>query len=74
MYEVREAKRRLQPDVAAAYARGDRCHIAYPARLIVNGVETKREIPRYVGSQPNRNHRSNDAPAFSKQLPPPHVF
>ena len=32
-YEVRQAKKKLQPDVAAAHARGDKCHIAFPEGL-----------------------------------------
>ena len=71
-YEVREARRKLQPEVAAAYARGQRAWIAYPARLIVNGVEVKRETPRYTGIRPN--NRRDDAPAFGRHRPPPHVF
>ena len=64
-YEVRQAKKSLQPDVAAAHARGDRCHVAFPARLIVNGREVKRVTPRYEGFSDNRTRTYYDAPSTS---------
>ena len=60
--EIREAKRKLQPEVQAAIARGDRCWVAWPARLIVNGVEVKRETPRYAGFAPTQTRQQGDVP------------
>ena len=58
-FEIRDAKRKLQPELAAAYARGDRCWIAWPARLIVNGVEVRRETPRFSGVAPTQVRRDD---------------
>ena len=45
--EVRMARRELQADVNAAYENGQRVHIAFPARLIINGQEVARVRPKF---------------------------
>ena len=67
-FEVREAKRKLKPDVAAAQARGDKCHIAFPARLIVNGREVKRVTPKFEGYVVNHTRTYDNAPSTSTSV------
>ena len=66
--EVRNARKELQADVAAAYAQGQRVHIAWPARLIINGEEVKRVRPKFNRSAPSAPRTHGDAPGYARPV------
>ncbi len=61
-YEVRMARKQLQPEVNDLNANGQRAWLAWPAKLIVNGREVKKVRPRYsryAPSAPRSNTRGD---------------